>query len=500
MHVSIESVAAIEPVVVHAVIDGERVPSETRAPRENPTRPSEVVGYAPVNTKEDAVRAIEAASAAFRSWKWTAVEDRVARMRRAIDKLKAATPELARLLSLEHGKPLYDAEGEFAVSFMWMEYACDQVQDVLKPKEQKHERGRTIVTNDPIGVVSAITPWNYPISLSTIKIAPALLAGNTMVLKPSPYAPLAVSRVVELIASEFPPGVLNLVHGETDVGVELTSHPSVAKIAFTGGTKTAKHIMKAASETIKKMTLELGGNDAAIVLKSFDPRDERAMRRMVISNFLTAGQICMIAKRVYVHRSIYDEFVKAYVAAANKWIRVGDPFDKDVTIGPLNNDGQRKYVQGLIDDAKSRGAEVVPLGRVLHPELFEQGYFMQPTLVLGCDYNDPIVVEEQFGPTVPVLTFDDEDQVVELHNESIYGLTSSVWGNEEEAVRLARRIEAGTTMINTAAVQGLDVRFPFGGVKQSGVGREYGVEGILSYTETHVINVPTQLELPYIPE
>lgn len=181
-------------------------------------------------------------------------------------------------------------------------------------------------------MVSAISPWNYPISLSTIKIAPALLTGNTMVVKPSPFAPLAVSKVVEIIAEEFPPGVLNLVHGDAEVGVELTSNPKVAKIAFTGGTKTAKSIMKAASETIKKMTLELGGNDAAIVLEDFDVNDEKAMRRMVISNFLTAGQICMIAKRIYVHRSIYDAFVEKYIEAANKWIRVGDPFHPDVTV------------------------------------------------------------------------------------------------------------------------------------------------------------------------
>lgn len=210
------------------------------------------------------------------------------------------------------------------------------------------------------------------------------------------------------------------------------------------------------------MTLELGGNDAAIVLEDFDVNDERALRRMVISNFLTAGQICMIAKRVYVHRSIYDAFVEKYIEAANKWIRVGDPFNPDVTVGPVNNKNQVKYVQSLIDDAKSKGAEIVKLGKVLNPELMESGYFLQPTLVLGADYHDPIVVEEQFGPTVPILPFDDEEQVIELHNESIYGLTSSVWGEEEHAIKVARRIEAGTTMINTVAVQGLDVRFPFG--------------------------------------
>ncbi|MFP3920013.1 aldehyde dehydrogenase family protein, partial [Lysinibacillus telephonicus] len=482
-----------EPITVFAIIDGEKVETEKKLPRENPTHPDEIVGYAPINTKEEAIRAIDSAYNAFKDWAWSDVDDRIARMKRAIQKIKDATPEIAELLSREHGKALYDSQGEIAISLMWMEFACDHVKNVITPQEKTHENGRTIITFDPIGVVSAITPWNYPISLSTIKIAPALLTGNTMVLKPSPFAPLAVSRVVEIIADEFPPGVLNLVHGEADVGVELTSNEKVAKIAFTGGTKTAKSIMKAASDTIKKMTLELGGNDAAIVLEDFDVNDERALRRMVISNFLTAGQICMIAKRVYVHRSIYDEFVEKYIEAANKWIRVGDPFNPDVTVGPVNNKNQVKYVQSLIDDAKSKGAEIVKLGKVLNPELMENGYFLQPTLVLGADYHDPIVVEEQFGPTVPILPFDDEEQVIELHNESIYGLTSSVWGEEEHAIKVARRIEAGTTMINTAAVQGLDVRFPFGGVKQSGVGREYGEEGLKSYTETHVINIPKNL-------
>lgn len=489
-----------EPITIHAIIKGEKVPTEKQAPRENPTHPDEIVGYAPLNTKEETVLAIDAAYDALKGWAWTDVDERIERMERAIQKLKDATPEIATLLSREHGKALYDSKGEIAISIMWMEFACKNVKKVVAPQKKEHENGRTIITFDPVGVVSAISPWNYPISLSTIKIAPALLTGNTMVVKPSPFAPLAVSKVVEIIAEEFPPGVLNLVHGDAEVGVELTSNPKVAKIAFTGGTKTAKSIMKAASETIKKMTLELGGNDAAIVLEDFDVNDEKAMRRMVIANFLTAGQICMIAKRIYVHRSIYDAFVEKYIEAANKWIRVGDPFHPDVTVGPVNNKNQVKYVKSLVEDAKSKGAKVIPLGEILNPELMDNGYFLQPTLVLGADFHDPIVVEEQFGPTVPILPFDDEEQVIELHNESIYGLTSSVWGEEEHAIKVARRIEAGTTMINTAAVQGLDVRFPFGGVKQSGVGREYGEEGLKSYVETHVINIPKTLELPYIPE
>ncbi|MCL6631957.1 MAG: aldehyde dehydrogenase family protein [Alicyclobacillus herbarius] len=489
-----------KPIRVNAIINGELVSTDKTYSRENPANTEEIVGYGPLNTREQTIEAIQAARNAFMKWRHSDIDDRIQRMRRAIERIKASIPELSRLLSREHGKALYDSEGEFAVSLMWMEYACNTAKELLQDKVTEHDGGKTIVTSDPIGVVSAITPWNYPISLSTIKVTPALLAGNTIVLKPSPFAPLTVSKVMELIAAEFPPGVLNMVHGEAEVGVELTSNPDVSKIAFTGGTKTAKSIMKAAADTIKHMTLELGGNDAAIVLPSFDVNDARAMRRLVISNFLTSGQICMIAKRVYVHRSIFDAFVDKYVEAANRWIRVGDPFDPRVTVGPVNNLGQLKYVQSLVDDAKSRGAKVIPLGTVLNEEQFQRGYFMQPTLVLGCDYHDKIVVEEQFGPTVPILPYDDVEQAITLANDSIYGLTSSVWGDPEEAVRVARRIEAGTTMINTAAVQGLDVRFPFGGVKQSGIGREYGAEGILSYVETHVINAPKNLDLPYIPE
>lgn len=489
-----------EQIVVNAIIDGEKITTEKLAPRENPARPNEIVGYYPINTREEDTKAIDSAANAFPGWAKTPMKERVERMRNAVQKIKDAAPEIAKLLSTEHGKPLYDAEGEIGVSLMWMEFACDHAEEVLRNEVIEHSTGKTIIAKDPKGVISAITPWNYPLSLSTIKIAPALLAGNTMVLKPSPLAPLAVTKVAEMIADEFPKGVLNIVNGESEIGVELTTNPKVAKIAFTGGTRTATHIMKSAADTIKDMTLELGGNDAAVILKDFDVNDDRAMRRLVISNFLTAGQICMIAKRVYVDRAIYDQFVEKYIEAANKWIRVGDPFNKDVTIGPVNNKKQAEFVQSLIDDAVSKGAKAIKLGKVLDQDLFETGYFLQPTLVLDAVYNDPIVVEEQFGPTLPILPFDGDQHAIELVNDSIYGLTSSVWGEEEHAIEVAKQIQAGTTMINTAAVQGLDVRFPFGGVKQSGIGREYGKEGILAYTDTHVINIPKVGELPYIPE
>ncbi|AKG73581.1 aldehyde dehydrogenase family protein [Salinicoccus halodurans] len=489
-----------EPHTVEAYINGEVYKSGEHEPRVNPAKTDETAGYWPLNTVEDARRAIDAADAAFGAWRKTEMKDRIERMKKGIQKIKDNQHNLAELLSREHGKPLYDAEGELTVSIMFMEYAAENAERVYKEEINEDERGKNVLRHEPIGVVSAISPWNYPLALSTEKIAPALLAGNTMVLKPSPMAPLTVTEVTHMIAEEFPAGVLNIVHGDADVGIELTSNDKVRKIAFTGGTNTGKHIMKAAAETIKNVTLELGGNDPAIFLDDFDVNDEAAMRRVVISNFLTGGQICMIAKRMYVHESIYDQFIEKYIEAANKWLRIGDPTKKETTVGPVNNKNQLEFVQSLLDDSKKQGYEIKQLGKVDDEEFFEKGYFMYPTIVLGADYDSRIVAEEQFGPTVPILKFKDDAQAIELANDSELGLTSSVWGEEDHAIEVSRHIEAGVTMVNTAAIQGLDIRFPFGGVKQSGIGREYGEEGMLEYVDSHVINIPATKDLPNIPQ
>lgn len=489
-----------EPHTVEAYINGEIYRSGEHEARENPAKTDETAGYWPLNSVEDAKRAIGSADEAFKSWRKTEMQDRIERMQKGIQKIKDKQQELTELLSREHGKPLYDAEGELTVSIMFMEYAVENAERVYKEEINEDENGKSVLRHEPIGVVSAISPWNYPLALSTEKIAPALLAGNTMVLKPSPMAPLTVTEVTHMIAEEFPAGVLNIVHGDADVGVELTSNDKVRKIAFTGGTNTGKHIMKAAAETIKNVTLELGGNDPAIFLEDFDVNDEAAMRRVVISNFLTGGQICMIAKRMYVHESIYDQFVEKYIEAANKWLRIGDPTKKETTVGPVNNKNQLEFVRELLEDSKKQGYEIKQLGKVDDEEFFKKGYFMYPTIVLGADYDSRIVAEEQFGPTVPILKFKDDEHAIELANDSELGLTSSVWGEEEHALGVSRHIEAGVTMVNTAAIQGLDVRYPFGGVKQSGIGREYGKEGMLEYVDSHVINIPAAKDLPNIPK
>lgn len=487
------------PLTVDAFINGEAVPADKYEQRENPSNISEVAGYYPVNTGDDARNAIKAAHEAFQEWKKTDISTRIEKLNEAIAQLKSQRSEITKLLSMEHGKPLYDAHNEFDYAAIgMMEQTIETAKDALKDEVHEDDAGKVIVRNEPIGVVSGISPWNYPLALSMEKVSAALVSGNTMVLKPSPMAPLTVTVVVQIIAKHLPKGVLNIVHGHVEIGEILSTDPRVRKVAFTGGNKTGSIIMKNAAESIKTVTLELGGNDAAIFLEDFDVEDDDAMKRVVISNFLTSGQICMIAKRMYVPESIYDRFVERYQVIANEWLRIGSPLNSETRIGPMNNKPQLDFIKELVEDSKQQGYQTIELGTVVDPDIFDKGYFMHPVLVPDAEQHSRVVQEEQFGLIAPIIKVKDEQQALQYANELDFGLTSSVWGNEERAIELAKDVEAGVTMINTAAIQGLDTRYPFGGVKQSGIGREYGAEGIKGYTETHVITVPIQKTLPNI--
>jgi acyl-CoA reductase-like NAD-dependent aldehyde dehydrogenase len=342
----------------------------------------------------------------------------------------------------------------------------------------------------PYGVVAAVTPWNAPIILSMLKVGPALATGNTIVVKPSPLAPLAVTRVLHAIAGALPDGVLAVVHGDAEAGSALVGHPLVAKIAFTGGLGVGSAIARQAADRVVPTVLELGGNDAAILLEDAD-LDDLAIERLVQASFITTGQVCMAAKRLYVHRSRVDEVVDRYRTVADRVLVTGDPLADGTTLGPLVTAAARDRVAALVDGARAAGADVVPLGRVADPDLVAGGWYLDPTLVLGADDHAPIVADEQFGPTVPLLAFDDEDDVVARANASEVGLASSVWSaDEDRAFALARRLEAGMTFINTHNRSGMALRAPFGGVKRSGYGREYGDAGITEYLQTHTINAP----------
>lgn len=471
-------------------INGEYVSGEDRFSRENPANTGEIVGTAPKNTREDTRKAIDVAAQAFPSWAKTPVQDRVDMLRRAGEKMKNHIPEWKEILTREHGKVLWDSESELLFSCGFIEFGANMIN--LLPQDQviEDERGRLLITRRPIGVVSAITPWNYPVVLAIMKVVPALLTGNTMVIKPSPFAPLTISKALGLIAEELPPGVLNLVHGFAEVGEEMASNPKVGKVTFTGSAKTARQIMKSCSETIKKMTLELGGNDPAVLLEDVDLSEE-SMRKLVIGTFLTSGQVCMAAKRIYVQESIYEPFMESFQAASNRWLKVGNGLNAEATIGPMNNKAQKEYVEELVNEARKNGATVYSVGKMIDPEVDRNGYFLQPTIIVNANQSDRIVAEEQFGPTVPVLKFKTEEEAVKLANDSNYGLSASVWSRDlERATRVAQQIKAGWTFINTHNLAGVDIRAPFGGCKQSGIGVECGIEGFTEYLEFRVINAP----------
>jgi acyl-CoA reductase-like NAD-dependent aldehyde dehydrogenase len=457
--------------------------------RENPTHPAEIVGRVPASSPADVDTAVRAADAAQKAWAALSLQDRLARIRGAAAALPEHNDRLGRLMAREVGKPFADARGEIGYSQVLLGYTLDRAPEVVSDVEVDDDAGRMLIRHEPFGVVAAITPWNAPVILTMLKVAPALATGNAVVVKPSPLAPLAVTEFFELLAAGLPAGLLTVVHGGAEAGSALVAHPLVRKIAFTGGNTTAVAIGRTAAEVITPTVMELGGNDPAIFLDDADLGPD-AMDRIVVATFATSGQVCMASKRIYVHRSRYDEFVAAFVAAAERVLRTGDPLDDGVTMGPVIDARSRERVDALIASAVQAGGTATPLGTV-DETVFAEGYFVRPTLVTGIEDAHPLVCDEQFGPVVPVSAFDTDDEAVARANAGELGLGASVWsGDEERAFALARRLEAGFTFVNTHNRTGMAPRAPFGGVKKSGFGREYGDEGLKEYLQICVVNAP----------
>ncbi|QGP81043.1 aldehyde dehydrogenase family protein [Sphingobium sp. CAP-1] len=459
------------------LIGGELTPGVSRFDVVNPAT-AQPFASCPKADEALAERAIAAAKKAQPGWAATPVEARAGLVLKLADALEARVGEFASLLTAEQGKPLDQAAYEIMGSvFTLRAFAAMRVE----PKTLKDQGGYKVIEHrTPLGVVASITPWNFPLILLMNKLGPALVTGNTMVAKPAPTTPLTTLLFGELAKDILPAGVLNIVCDQNELGPLLTGHKDVAKVAFTGSTATGKKVMASSAGTVKRVTLELGGNDAAIVLDDVDPR--QVARKVYQGAMTNAGQICVAVKRAYVPSPIYDDFCDELAKLAKEAI-VDDGAKQGTTIGPVQNRMQFDKVSALIADARTRGTVLAggePLDR--------PGYFIAPTIVRDLPEDAPLVQEEQFGPVLPVLKYDDIEDVIARANDSDYGLAGTVWGKDvERATAVAMKIDTGTVWVNQHLA--IDANIPFRGVKQSGLGAELGEAGLLEYTQAHIVNI-----------
>ena len=461
------------------LINGEMVDTGEWLDVVNPAT-EEVIGQVPACGQGELDKAVAAARAAFKTWKTTPIEERRAAIMAISGAIKENADELFRLLTSEQGKPHDQAKGEIygAAGISAAQSTLELEEEIIEDSETRLHRHRRV----PVGVVGGIVPWNFPVMMAIQKIVPAMLSGCTIILKPSPFTPLTTLRIAELIADKVPAGVVNIITGEDDLGPMITAHPDIDKITFTGSTATGKKIMEGASTDLKRITLELGGNDASIVMPDADPK--KVAEQLFWSSFSNAGQICIAAKRVYIHEDIYDELSQA-IADYAKNIVVGDGAEQGTGVGPIQNKKQYDRVLELIADAKDNGYKFL-LGGDKDPS--GSGYFVPLTILDNPPEDARIVAEEQFGPVMPLMKFSTEEEVIAKANASEYGLAGAVWtGNPEKGVEIAEQLETGTVWVNEFLH--LSPFAPFGGHKQSGFGAEYGKEGLKEFTYPQVITV-----------
>lgn len=460
-------------------IDGKPVAAASSFEAINPAD-EKVIAQVPDASREQLDQAVAAAQRAFPAWSALPLARRQACVARIGDLIDQHAEAFMRLLTLEQGKARKGAEWEIGGSAIW----CHEIAKQELPVHVVEDTGarRVETRRVPLGVVGAITPWNFPVLLAVWKIAPALVAGNTMVLKPSPYTPLTTLKLGELLREVLPPGVLNVVSGGNELGAWMTTHPDIRKISFTGSTATGRKIMQSASGNLKRITLELGGNDPAIVLPDVDVK--ATAEKLFWACFQNSAQFCVAAKRLYIHEDIYDALAQALVEYA-RTVKVGDGALPDTDLGPIQNRMQFEKLKDLLADAKASGLRFLLGGEV--PE--QPGFLVPVTLIDNPPEDSRVVVEEAFGPVLPLLKFNDVEDVIARANATEYGLAASVWSNDpEQARRIAERIEAGTVWINE--IHTFSPHVAFGGRKQSGIGIENALEGLAEYTsvQTLVVN------------
>jgi acyl-CoA reductase-like NAD-dependent aldehyde dehydrogenase len=433
----------------------------------------EVIGEVLRGTEEDALNAISAAKAAFTAWKRTPAWERAAMLHQAAANIKGHHEELVRLLTMEEGKPIPENDEEL----WWSEETFDYYAEL-----GRNERGTVIppgdpaqfnfVLKEPVGVVGCIVPWNYPILLLTWKIAPALAAGNTVVIKPSKFTPLTTLRMIEVAFGHFPPGVVNLVTGYgSEVGELIVAHPDVQMIAFTGSLENGQRIASVAAPMMKKLHLELGGKDPFVVAPDVDI--STAVSALAYAALINTGQVCTSTERVYVHESIFSQFTEELAGFVHN-LKIGNGLEADTDIGPMLRDHFRAKVARQIEQAQNAGAKVLTGGKI--PPQFERGFFFEPAVLIDVDHSMEIMREETFGPVIPLMPYKDFDEAIRLANDNQYGLGATLMTFDAKLVkRFYEDVQAGTIWINDPLTD--NFAGPFGGMKMSGLGRELGQEG-----------------------
>lgn len=440
----------------------------------------EIIGYAPEHTESDLDAAVSTALAAQQVWAAMGHDERSRLLIAAADAIDEHAEALALLLSRESGKPLNGPNARLEVS---------QSSDWLRATARFETPGETLVDDgkayatlsyEPIGVVGAIGPWNWPLMITIWQVAPSLRMGNTVVVKPSEYTPLSVLALGHILNTVLPEGVLQVVSGGREVGARISEHEDIGKIMFTGSIRTGRAIAAASADTLKRLTLELGGNDAAIVLDDCNPKD--IAEDLFWGAFINTGQTCAAIKRVYVADNIYEEVSQALAEIARN-TPMGQGTDENNVLGPLQNRQQYDVVARLVDAARDGGARILTGG----DPAAGPGNFYPATIVTDIDPHNALVVEEQFGPALPIIRYRELDEAVKWANSLEVGLGASVWSaDRKRALEVAKQVKAGTVWINSHAVP--DPRIPFGGIKQSGYGLEFGVAGLKAVAVPKVYN------------
>lgn len=463
-------------------IDGKAVETQATFDVINPAT-GELLAQCPQGSVADLDNAVAAARRAFPGWAAKPDSERQEALGKIADLIEAHQAELAALITAEQGKPQVGPGAPFevggCVAWTRVTQGLSTEAEVLIDNDQE----RVELIREPVGVVASITPWNWPLMIAVWHIMPALRVGCTVVMKPSPYTPLSTLKLVQLInqAGILPAGVLNVVTGDAEVGDRISSHPDIDKIAFTGSIATGRRIMERAGSTLKRLTLELGGNDAGIVLPGTDM--SKRMEDLFWGSFINAGQTCSCLKRLYVHEDDYDAVCEG-LANFVGGIKVGNGAEPDTLIGPLSNKMQFDKIVELVEDARAKGARILTGGETPNGN----GYLYPLTIIADATDDMRVVAEEQFGPILPVIRYSKLDDAIAKANALEVGLGASAWGNDpEEAAKVARKLVAGTRWVNRHGV--LNPTVPMGGVKQSGIGVEFGEEGLREYTTVQILSM-----------